>query len=181
MHGSVLRFLQECLSPAEVAGKRVLEVGSYDVNGSPRSVIEPLGPKSYLGVDSSEGPGVDRAMNAELLTAHLGCDAFDLVVSTELLEHVVDWRRIVSEMKKAVKPGGLLVLTTRSPGFPYHPYPIDTWRYTKEDFEVIFSDLERLAILSDPEVPGVFLKARKPERFVENDLSEVSVPMVTKP
>jgi len=45
-HRSVLAFVMTHISAADIAGKRVLEVGSLDVNGSPRWMIELLEPES---------------------------------------------------------------------------------------------------------------------------------------
>jgi SAM-dependent methyltransferase len=175
MHPSILTFLAAKLTPAEIAGTRVLEVGSQDVNGSPRTAIEPLQPKAYVGIDSAAGPGVDVVGKADQLEMIFGEDAFDVVVSTELLEHVQDWRRIVSQLKRVTKRNGLLVVTTRSPGFPYHPFPIDLWRYTGDHFRRIFADMELITVEPDPWVSGVFMKARKPQAFVEADLSKIEV------
>lgn len=180
MHESILAFLETNLSPSDIYGKRVLEVGSQDVNGSPRTVIVPLYPRSYLGIDNAPGSGVDEICNADDLERKFGSESFDVVLSTELLEHVQDWRTVVSQMKRVVARTGLLVVTTRSPGFPYHPYPIDVWRYRKEDFAEIFRDMEILVLEQDPMVPGIFLKARKPDHFTEADLSQLQIPEVIK-
>ena len=59
MHGSVLDFLRVHLTPEEVTGKCVVEIGSQDVNGTPRSIVMPLRPAEYVGVDSAPGNGVD--------------------------------------------------------------------------------------------------------------------------
>jgi SAM-dependent methyltransferase len=182
MHESVLAFLEHHLTREEVAGKRVLEVGSYDVNGTPRSIIDPLQPGSYTGLDFSDGPGVDVVGKAEELVDEFGIESFDVVISTELLEHVFPWREVISEMKRVTREGGILIVTTRAPGFPYHPYPVDLWRYTESDFQRIFSDMEIVTLVDDPMAPGVFLKARKPSGFKELDLSDIHVmPMEPPP
>lgn len=181
MHDSVLAFLKENLTKPEILGKRVAEIGSQDVNGSPRPIVMALKPLEYVGIDAAEGLGVDRVVNADVLCEVLGPETFDVVLSTEMLEHVVDWRLIVRQMKGLVKPGGLLVITTRSPGFPYHPYPIDMWRYTLEDGKRIFADMEILALKNDPQVAGIFVKARKPEGFKPCDLSAIDLQPAPKP
>jgi hypothetical protein len=39
----------------------------------------------------------------------------------------------------------------------------------------IFNDLEALALEMDPSHPGVLFKARKPENFIEMDLSDIAL------
>lgn len=170
MHPSVMSFLRRALDGHEVRGKSVLEVGSCDVNGSPRAVVVPLEPGSYVGVDFQAGPGVDRVVDAGRLVEAFGEGSFDLVISTEMLEHALDWRSAVRSMKRVLKPGGLLVVTARGPGFPYHGYPHDHWRFARVDFEQIFRDFSVLILQSDPEFPGVFFKGRKPDPFAETPL-----------
>jgi SAM-dependent methyltransferase len=170
-HSSCVAFGLRVLSRKDIATKRVIEVGSRDVNGSLRPVIEALGPGEYVGVDVVDGMGVDLVCDCGDLVERFGAETFDVVVSTEVLEHVRDWRGVVSNLKRVCRPGGFLVLTTRSRGFPYHGWPIDFWRYELDDFQQIFGDLEILELEPDRQFPGVFLKARKPPEFREKDLS----------
>lgn len=156
----------------EVYNKNVLEVGSYDVNGSlRRPILDLWHPVKYVGVDIIPGPGVDIISNAENLEKILNYNSFDVVISTELLEHVKDWRKVISNIKNICKPKGVILITTRSYGFPYHGYPYDYWRYELNDMKHIFSDCIIEKIETDPLSPGVFLKARKPENFIEHDFS----------
>ena len=157
--------MARALDADAVRDRIVLEVGSQNVNGSPRSVLDPLGPRSYLGVDLSPGPGVDECLSADRLVDRFGRDAFDIVLATEMLEHVVDWRSVVANLKGVLKPGGLLLVTTRSKGYPFHAYPHDYWRYELDDMRHIFSDFEIELLQADPVAPGVFL-GRSPWTFV---------------
>ncbi len=53
---------------------------------------------------------------------------------------------------------------------PYgHPY--DFWRFELEDMKNIFSDCKILVLDKDFAAPGVFIKVKKPNKFVEKDLS----------
>jgi SAM-dependent methyltransferase len=126
-----------------------------------RTVIESLGPKSYTGTDIFPGPGVDEICPAEKLRMRFGAGEFDLVISTETLEHVRDWRAVIANLKQVLKPGGILLITTRSKGFPYHGWPHDYWRYELEDMKAIFGEMEIRVLEPDLEFPGVFLKAVK--------------------
>ncbi|MEN9390237.1 MAG: hypothetical protein RLZZ283_337 [Candidatus Parcubacteria bacterium] len=54
---------------------------------------------------------------------------FDRVLCVEVLEHVKDPRQAFKEMKRVLKPGGKIVLSTRFL-FPIHDAPHDYWRFT---------------------------------------------------
>ena len=159
------------LSRDEVEGKRVIEFGSLDVNGSLRPFIELLKPAEYVGIDIEKGPGVDIVCNAEDALERFGEESFDVVISTELLEHVKDWRKVVSNMKSICSPNGVILITTRSRGLHYHAAPYDFWRYELLDIQHIFSDCDIEKLEKDRESPGVLAKTRKPRKFVETDLS----------
>lgn len=163
MHPSVLAFAEGALCEADVKGRAVLEAGAYDVNGSVRPLVEALGPASYIGTDMTAGPGVDVVCAASGLPARFG--RADVVISTEMLEHAADWQGSVAGMVSVLAEGGLLVLTTRSPGFPYHPFPDDFWRFPVETMRDILAGAGLLVerCEADPEAPGVFAVARKPE------------------
>lgn len=180
-HKSVLDWIPKALTPAEVGAAEVLEVGSYDVNGSVRPIITGMypHPDDYVGVDIEMGPGVDKVVRADELVATFGANSFDIVISTEMMEHVVEWQVPIAEMIDVLRPLGILIITTRGPGFPYHPYPIDTWRYTIDIMTRIMTaaGMEIMSIVDDPEAPGVFVKVSKPASWVapwtDKPLSEV--------
>lgn len=166
-----IKWAYHNLTKKEVMGKSVLEVGSYDVNGSLRYIVELMEPSEYTGVDVEEGPGVDMVCQAEGLTEKFGREKFDFVISSCVLEHLRDWKTAVSNMKNVCKPGGTLLIIVPS-DWPYHAYPYDFWRYSKEDIENIFADCDFLAIEEDPKKPSnVYAKIRKPSSFMEKDLS----------
>jgi len=122
-------------------------------------------PLSYTGTDVQPGPGVDLVSPSEKLPEALGDDAADVVISTEMLEHAEDWRAAMTGMVRVLAPGGLLVLTTRSEGFPYHPHPGDFWRYSIAQMHdiAVACGLQIMRLETDEAAsPGVFLLARKP-------------------
>lgn len=169
-------FFIKYSKPEEFVGKRVLEVGSKYVNGSVRPLIEKFPPpREYIGVDIEPGEYVDIVLPAENLLDNFAPESFDAVISTELLEHVKDWRLVVNNMKKVLKKGGHIFITTRSHGFPCHGYPYDFWRYELYDIRAIFSDFEIEHLRKDHLSPGVLLKARKPKNYVPANLSDIAI------
>jgi Methyltransferase domain/Glycosyl transferase family 2 len=185
MHESVIAFGQANLRSEMVKGKRVLEVGSLNVNGSLRAHVEGMEPASYIGIDLREGPGVDHVVDfcalTEELVLHKFGHTFDLIISTEMLEHAENWRAAIYNMKALLKPGGVILLTTRSVGFPRHGYPSDYWRFSPEDMSKIFADYNGITC-PDPQVPGVFIQAVKSTGDVPAvDLSKIEVHSMNPP
>lgn len=176
-HVSVLDFFIRNVQKEEFENKRILEIGSRNVNGSVRPFIERfLKPKEYIGIDIIKGEYVDIVIPAEKLEDHFGKESFDVILSTEVLEHVRDWRLVINNMKSVLKRGGFLYITTRSRGFPLHDFPNDYWRYEIEDFKYIFSDFDIIVLEKDKEAPGIFIKARKPNNYNGSvDLSRISL------
>jgi len=170
---SCILFGARTLSPGDVLQKSILEVGARGVGLKP--LIVSWRPKEYIGVDIRAGPNVDSVVPAAHLVERFGPDRFDLVISTEMLEHIADWRTAIRNMKQVCRPGGLILITTRSPGYRLHGAPDDYWRFTPEDMRTIFSDSEILAVESDPQDPGVFVLARKQEKVPVDPMLSVRV------
>lgn len=180
-HGSCLNFGSTHLTKDICLNKRILEVGSLDINGTVHSTVCKLPHLSYTGVDIIPGKNVNFVCSAENLISTFGKDHFDIVIATELLEHTFSWKKVISNIKGVCKPLGYILITSRSRGFPYHPHPKDFWRYEISDFERIFSDLKIIELRKDPQAKGVFLFAQKPSRFSEVKLPGYSVFRIKSP
>lgn len=113
-HPEQLGFIAACVSANRplVNGSRVLEVGSYDVNGSVRRLFS--GADEYVGVDLVEGPGVDRVGDGSIIDDPDG--SWDVTVSGECFEHDPHWRRTFATMVRVTRPGGLVAFTCASRG-----------------------------------------------------------------
>jgi len=68
-------------------------------------------------------------------------EEFDVILCTEVLEHVKNPFLAVSEMKRVLKKGGKILLTTRFI-FPIHDAPVDFFRYTSFGLAELFKDWE---------------------------------------
>ena len=162
MHNSVFNFIRQNLKPSEIEGMRILEIGSLNVNGSPREIIDSLKPSMYVGIDIQDGTGVNLIMSAEHLYSVFAPLSFDGIVCTETLEHVKDWRQVIDQIKYVLRPGGWIILTCRAPGYKVHDYPGDYWRFTIDDLARIFADMDVKVLISDSELKGSFIKVNKP-------------------
>jgi len=92
------------LKKEEIEGKKIIEVGSYNENGSFQDFIKNWNPDKFIGVDIKKGLGVDVICRAENIIKKFGKESFDIVISTELLEHVRNWRKVISNIKNICKP-----------------------------------------------------------------------------
>lgn len=94
---------------------------------------------AYEGFDvEARVPGVAHLGSAEEMTG-ISDAAFDTVLSFEVLEHLPHPQRAVSEMARALKPGGTLLLSV-----PHlsrlHEEPHDYFRYTRHGLRVMLED-----------------------------------------
>jgi SAM-dependent methyltransferase len=64
---------------------------------------------------------------------------FDTVLCTETLEHVLDPLHFLSEAKRALRPGGRLILTVPFSA-RWHYIPFDYWRFTPSALTHILSE-----------------------------------------
>jgi SAM-dependent methyltransferase len=65
--------------------------------------------------------------------------SFDVVLCLQVLEHVPDPAAAVRELRRAVRPGGRVLLSTHGI-YPFHPNPEDLWRWTHSGLDRLFRD-----------------------------------------
>lgn len=129
------RFLSQ-IAPDQRPGWSVLDVGSYDVNGTFRDSVIQAG-ATYTGIDIEGGPNVD--MVVERYAYPFPDGAFDVVISGSTMEHVPHLWRWIPELARVLKPGGWLALYTHQ-AFPYHPFPVDCWRILPTGMAALLED-----------------------------------------
>lgn len=130
---AVRKPLLAWLSTQDVTGLRVLDVGCGD-----RPYEQLLG-----GAAEIVGFDVPGNVHADL---HGSIDAipvpdasFDVVLCLQVLEHVPDPAAAVRELRRSVRPGGRVLLSTHGV-YPFHPNPDDLWRWTHDGLERLFRD-----------------------------------------
>jgi SAM-dependent methyltransferase len=106
-------------------GATVLDVGGQHVNGSVHDLL-----------------GGARVTTLDLENADIVADArlwrpdrlYDIVMATEVFEHVAEWRDVLDTMRAALAPDGVLLATCASTDRPVHgatgaPLPADGEHY----------------------------------------------------
>lgn len=73
-------------------------------------------------------------------------EAYDVVFSMNLLEHVADPWAAAKEMVRIARPNGLLVQLAPF-AWRYHPYPEDYWRFSHSGLRLLFERTGRVATL----------------------------------
>jgi SAM-dependent methyltransferase len=97
-----------------------------------------------VSVDILAREGVDVVGDAHDL--HMFKDAeFDIILSTEVLEHLHTPEKALSEMHRTLKSGGTLILTTRFI-FPLHNVPGDFFRFTPYGLHHLLRNFSKIDI-----------------------------------
>ena len=100
--------------------------------------------REYVGTDIAPGERIQYVCPAEELSAPDA--AFDVVLATQVLEHVEDPHRSLTQMCRVSRPGGIVMFTV--PGvWPYHPTPNDYWRWTHPGLEELVSGVDTLELV----------------------------------
>jgi SAM-dependent methyltransferase len=102
--------------------------------------------ESYTSLDLVDTPIVDVVCNAEQMK--LADNSFDLVLCTQVLEHVQNPGRVVDECYRVLKPGGILIATAPSM-YPQHGYPADNWRFMPDGFRYMLRSFSEVEVLGE--------------------------------
>ena len=85
--------------------------------------------------------------------------SMDVVLITQVLEHIPDPIAVIDEIRRVLKPGGTLLLSVPSI-FPQHGSPGDYWRYMPQGLEWILRDFHSVNVRGEAgTVPSIFLVA----------------------
>ena len=93
---------------------KVLDVGSLDINGGTRHFFNPA---YYISIDLAPGKGVDVVSPGHLYDSGF---LFDVVTTSECLEHDMFWPETLKNMARLLRPGGLFIGTCATTGRPEH-------------------------------------------------------------
>ena len=138
MHDAVGGYIREQVAK-HGPFKRVLEIGSLDINGTIRPLFS--GAETYVGIDVQNGPGVDVVADGATYESDI---KFDCVVSTEALEHCDHADALIANAHRLLGKGGVFLMTCAGVGRPPHSgideHPIREWEFYRNVDEVMLTE-----------------------------------------
>lgn len=135
-------------------GAKILEIGSglgyltyacnktgYICEGLDYSETAVDFARNFFGGTHTQGKIEDFSKNHE--------DIYDVVIATEVIEHVVDPKIFIEDSLKVLKPGGVLILTTpikdihpKGTIWETEPAPVHLWWFTEKGIESVVNNLK---------------------------------------
>jgi len=126
-----------------VRGKQVLDMASGVGYGA--DLLRSAGAAEVLALDrSAEAIEYGKKHHSKSRPAYVVGDVeslplrsgqFDVVVSFETIEHVSDYQRFLTEVKRALRPDGLFIVSTPNRGVYVEGNPFHTKEFTFDEFE----------------------------------------------
>lgn len=156
MHQEAWDAMAYLLHAQDLSGRSVLDVGSLDVNGTYRPLVEERG-GIYTGLDLEPGPNVD-IVSLDPYQYPIPDGTYDVVISGSTMEHVQAIWLWIPELVRVLRPGGMLAIVTHWQ-FQEHRYPVDCWRIMPDGMRYLFDltgQLERynIGIVSVYDIAG---------------------------
>jgi SAM-dependent methyltransferase len=108
-----------------------------DVGGGPGFFVREFGRAGArafcvdadLGEMAMLGPAADGSIVGSAVRLPLSSGAVDVCFSSNVLEHVGDWRTMLAEMVRVTKPGGIVFLAFTNWLSPYGGHETSPWHY----------------------------------------------------
>jgi len=144
LSAKLTRITLDTFIEAHASTGRTLDIGAQ--NG-PYAAWFP----NRLAVDIKRGTGVQLLSDVQALA--LADNTFDVVVCTEVLEHLPEPQTAIHEMYRVLKPGGTLILTTRFL-FPIHDAPHDYFRFTRYGLQYLLRRFEMVELKEETTTVG---------------------------
>jgi SAM-dependent methyltransferase len=129
------------LASKEVSGK-ILEIGSGEGYG-----IKLLAPHAtqYIAIDKYKPSHNENFNGVEFIQMEvpfltgLQSDDFDIVICFQLIEHIQDDHSLLKEIRRVLRPGGKLLLTTPNQSMSLTRNPYHMREYTTAEFRKIIT------------------------------------------
>lgn len=119
-------FLQQTLREWVRPGVRVADVGCGE---QPFRAIITSGGGHYTGIDTRQNQQANVDLLADIIQIPLPDGSFDLILCTEVLEHVPNTPAAFAELTRLCRTNGAIIITTPF-AYPLHEEPYDFVRLT---------------------------------------------------
>lgn len=158
---NINQFIESIQAKYQFQDKTILEVGVGLLDHNKQLFKG----NKYLASDVYETPHSDIVLDItkpETFDALLE-ETFDLVIISEVLEHVYEHRKAFGSLKNLVKPEGYVLITVP---FEYPEHGEDYWRYTGRTLDLLleehgFSVVERSEGFDNEKKTNIFRLAVK--------------------
>ena len=107
-----------------------IDILDFGAGSSPYRSLFPNANYQRADFAIGDGHGLDFVLGESLQVASPD-NRFDLIISTQVLEHVVSPENYLRECLRLLRPGGKLIVSTHGI-FPDHPCPFDLHRWTAD-------------------------------------------------
>jgi len=126
-------FLVRKFSENRIFGEKILDVGC---GRKPHAKFF-KNTITYLGIDANKNSKADIIAAAEYLPFR--DDSFDVVICTQVLEHMEDPKKSLIEIKRVLNEKGVLLLSTH--GFWLEEHEVkDYWRWTLQGLKKLLKE-----------------------------------------
>lgn len=114
---------------------RMLEIGSRN-NTAYKELFKDY--SNYVGFDIKKGSNVDVVGDAHILSQYFKPGEFDVIISVSVFEHLAMPWKVVLEMNKVLKKGGICFISSHQT-WGVHEHPWDFWRFSDSAWRVLFT------------------------------------------
>ena|SRR5665213_1494993 len=139
---NVAKLIEDSAKVEDAAGVRVLDIAPQDYEGAKRYYTAAT--VETLDID----PDAKATYTADLCENNsqtIPDETFDIIICTEVLEHVNNPFGAVKEMHRILKKGGRVYVSTPYNFRIHGPLP-DNWRFTEHGLRVLFTDFSSVDV-----------------------------------
>lgn len=135
-------FAYKAVSKDLLRGKKVLELGCGEGYGM--ELLSPL-TEMYVAVDKKRPAGISFNNNRQFTQcqlpwlSHIPDNSFDTILCFQVIEHIKNDHLLLKEIKRVLKPGGSLFLTTPNQLTSLTRNPFHTREYLPNQMQALIS------------------------------------------
>jgi len=129
--------------------------------------------KKYIKMDNFNYPGAKPDIIGDALNIPLKKGSIDSIFSSQVLEHVTNPKKMVNEIHRVLKKGGVCILTTHMAQV-LHGEPHDYFRFTEHGLRELFKKFNYIEIKQNG---GALLAIFQLFIFAINE----KIPIISKP